>query len=414
MVDVLDIVASAAQTDWPMTRPLPIVTIDIRQIAGFGMLVPALTLFLLYLFRPRRYVLASMTAWIAASAMLLVVSIDSAVPGIAGSPGVLTTGRLAAATWAIAALVFGAGVRFSAVWFRAPASISPAFWWTAGVAAGWSLLAATFLGPVAAIVPAFVLMSAWQVKGALHYLRIAREQRFVGALLGGIGVAALVTVNATAALVTGSQGAITETSTNISYLNFLSVTLIVLGMHLLIFEDVIEELRKAGADLRQSRDEMVSLAVTDPLTGCYNRRFLAEIETHELHQHRRYGLPLTLLYIDIDRFKAINDTRGHETGDKVLQTIGTILRTQTRLADYVLRWGGDEFLVLLSTDEPNARVKAQNIRQAFLESAIARNLPDAVDLSIGCVFVPPDTEDLMPLIDKADRDMYRHRREMAG
>jgi diguanylate cyclase (GGDEF)-like protein len=232
--------------------------------------------------------------------------------------------------------------------------------------------------------------------------------------MAGIGITGIIVVNTTAALVALSHGRISQASTNVMYLNFLSVTLVMLGMHLLLFEDVIEELRKAGAALRESRDEMRALAVTDPLTRCYNRRFLEEIETHELHLHRRYGLPLSLLYIDIDRFKTINDTLGHHTGDRVLQALAAILREHTRHSDYVLRWGGDEFLVLISAGETNARIKAQNIRQVFLESAIMRDLPAGVDLSIGCVGVPSDTARLAPLIEQADRDMYRDRREAAG
>lgn len=92
----------------------------------------------------------------------------------------------------------------------------------------------------------------------------------------------------------------------------------------------------------------------------------------------------------------------------------SILRAQTRQSDYVLRWGGDEFLVLLSADEASARTKAHDIRQAFLDSAIVRDLPGDVDVSIGCVAVPRDTERLAPLIDQADREMYRHRREVTG
>jgi diguanylate cyclase (GGDEF)-like protein len=185
-------------------------------------------------------------------------------------------------------------------------------------------------------------------------------------------------------------------------------------MHLLIFEDLIAELRTAAAELARGRDEMKAMAVTDPFTRCYNRRFLDEIAHHELQQHRRYGWPLSLLYLDIDHFKAINDTRGHHTGDVVLETLGTILRTRTRQADYVFRWGGDEFLVLLSADAAEAREKAEAIRQAFLESPIVRDLPDGVDLSIGCVTVPPDTVTFDPLIDQADREMYRRKRTLSG
>ena len=133
---------------------------------------------------------------------------------------------------------------------------------------------------------------------------------------------------------------------------------------------------------------------------------------HELEQHRRYELPLSLLYLDIDHFKAINDTRGHHTGDRVLQALGSILRTHTRQADYVLRWGGDEFLVLLSADGEQAVAKGHEIRQAFLDSSVVKDLPAGVDLSIGCVTVPPGTKDFAPLIDQADREMYRRKRAL--
>jgi len=414
MADLLTcVIAFVGQTDWSLARPLPVVTLEIRKVVGLVLLIPAGTLFLLYLFRPRPYVLAGVAAWIAASIMLLVLSVDSAGPGVPHAPGYLASGRLAIATWAIAALAFGAGLRFAGVWFRAPADMSRAFLWSAAAGVAWTVIATVFLRPGAVIVPAFGLMCAWQARGAMLYLRAARQLGFVGALVAGIGVAALIVVNAASALVAISRGGISEASTDIAYINFVSAALIMLGMHLLIFEDVIEELRTSGAVVRESRDEMRAMAITDPLTRCYNRRFLEEIETHELAQHRRYGLPLSLLYIDIDHFKTINDTRGHDTGDKVLKTLATILRAHTRRSDYVLRWGGDEFLVLLSADETNARAKAHDIRHVFLESAIVRGLPDDVDVSIGCVAVPQDTEHLAPLIDQADRDMYRGRREAA-
>jgi diguanylate cyclase (GGDEF)-like protein len=221
-------------------------------------------------------------------------------------------------------------------------------------------------------------------------------------------------VNITAVTVAVINRGIGDASSNVVYFNFISAAVLMLGMHFLIFEDLIEELRRLAASIEKSRDDLKSAATMDPLTGCYNRRFLYEIADHELEQHRRYELPLSLLYIDIDHFKAINDTRGHKTGDEVLVTLGAILREMTRQADFVFRWGGDEFLVLLSATEPDARIKAGRIRQAFLESAIVTRLPDGVDLSIGCVVVPPETTNLDPLIDQADREMYRRKRAFAS
>lgn len=404
----------AAQSGWSIVRPLPLVTLQIRKVAGYVVLIPAGTLFLLYLFRPRPYVLAGVVSWLAASVMLLVLSFDSGGPGAADSPEHLVSGRLAVTVWAFGALTFGAGLRFAGVWFRAPARMPPAVSWTGAAAAAWILFSVAFLRPGAVLLPAFALMCLWQAKGALAYFQAARRYRFVGSVLAGLGVCGVIFVNTASILVAASDGAVSQASTNVATFNLLSTVLVMLGMHLLIFEDVIEELRTAGAALAESRDEMRAMAVTDPLTRCYNRRFLDEIGPHELGQHRRYGLPLSLLYVDIDHFKAINDTRGHHTGDGVLQTIGQILRAHTRQADYVFRWGGDEFLVLLSADEARAATKAQEIRQAFLDSPIVRDLPNGVDLSIGCVAVPPDAEHFAPLIDQADREMYRRKRALAG
>jgi diguanylate cyclase (GGDEF)-like protein len=111
--------------------------------------------------------------------------------------------------------------------------------------------------------------------------------------------------------------------------------------------------------------------VTDALTGCRNRRFFDEIIAHELNLHRRYGTPLSLLFVDIDHFKAINDTLGHAAGDKVLREVASYLVRKTRDADYVFRWGGDEFLLLVSCREEEAQRRGSNC------SSISRACPRA-------------------------------------
>ena len=390
------------------------VTLQIRRVVGYVMLVPAGTLFLLYLFRPRPYVLAGAFAWAAGSMMLLVLSVDSGSTH-AANPNTITTGRLGIGAWSFAALFFGASLRLASGWFRAPSLIPRSMFWSVVAGSAWVIFgAALFRRPGAILVPAFLLMTSWHVISAYGFLKIARQHRFVGAAMAAVGVFGIAAVNTGAAAVAIANRGIGQASTNVAYVNFLASSLLILGMHLLIFEDLIEELRAAASDLAASRDEMKAMAVTDPLTRCYNRRLLYEIAEHELEQHRRYNLPLSLLYLDIDHFKAINDTRGHHTGDEVLKTLGAILRELTRQADYVFRWGGDEFLVLLSAGEPEARNKANRIRQAFLESMIVGNLPDGVDVSIGVVPVPQETTDFDPLIDQADREMYRRKRALAS
>ncbi|HJU42487.1 MAG TPA: GGDEF domain-containing protein [Vicinamibacterales bacterium] len=403
-----------AQSDWSAVRPNPMVTLELRQLVGLLMIVPAVTLFLLYIFRPRAYVLAGAASWAAGAVMLLILSFDTGAPNSADGAARISAGRLAVAIWAIAAVCFGAGVRLAARWFHAASSVTRRVVWTAGLTIAYTIAAAAYLRPAAVILPAFIVMSAFHVRGAVDYLQIARRHRMVGPLLTGLGAAGIVAVNVTALLVAAVTGGIGAASTRVAYFNFIFAALLIVGMHLLVFEDVIHELRNAAGELSKSRDEMKAMAVTDPLTKCYNRRFLDEIAEHELEQHRRYKLPLSLLYIDIDHFKAINDQLGHQTGDEVLVTLGQILNELTRQADYVLRWGGDEFLVLLSASEAEAQNKANQVRRAFLESAIVKNLPDGVDVSVGVVAVPPETKDFDPLIDQADREMYRRKRALAS
>lgn len=402
-----------AQSAWPALRPTPIITIEIRKVIGTLMLVPAATLFLLYLFRPRPYVMAGVAAWLAGGSMLLVLSVNSGTP--AGDAATqLSAGRLAIAGWALTAMAFGLALRCASTWFRAPARVPSVVTWVLAIAVGWTFVASALLQPNAVIGPAFLVMSGLQVRTAMTYLDIARRERMVGALLAGAGIGGIVLVNLAAISVAAASGGIGEASLRVELLNIVSAASLILGMHLLIFEDVIDELRDAATELSQSRDDMKAMAVTDPLTRCYNRRLLYEIADHELQQHRRYDLPLSLLYIDVDHFKAINDTLGHQTGDEVLKTLGEILRQLTRQADFVFRWGGDEFLVLLSANEADAKEKARRIRQAFVESAIIRKLPDGVDVSVGVVPVPPETTDLDPLIDQADRDMYRRKHTLGS
>ena len=403
-----------AQSDWSAVRPNPMVTVEIRKMAGLLMLVPALTLFLLYVFRPRPYVLAGVAAWSAATAMMLVLSFDSGAQTMGDSPDRLSIGRAAVAMWAIAAVAFGAGIRLASAWFRGPTEFPRGFFWSFPLVFAWTAGAAAFMRPIVVALPAFVAMTIWQTRGAITYFRVARAQRLVGPLITGLGVSGMVAVNVTTLIVLLTTGGIRTAPSAISYLNLLAAALLIVGMHLLIFEDVIQELRLAAAALAKSRDEMRAMANTDPLTKCYNRRFLYEIMERHLEQHRRYNMPLSLLYLDIDHFKAINDQLGHHTGDEVLKTVGAILNELTRKGDFVFRWGGDEFLVLLSTTETDARAKGQQIRQAFMESVIVQNLPDGVDVSIGIVIIPPEARHLDPLIDQADREMYRRKRALAS
>ena len=104
-------------------------------------------------------------------------------------------------------------------------------------------------------------------------------------------------------------------------------------MHLLVFEDMTYELRVINCQLQGAQAELHELAIIDPLTGCHNRRFFDEVIGRELQRHRRYHIPLSLLFVDIDCFKAVNDSLGHEAGDRVLQDVAAFLKCNVREAD---------------------------------------------------------------------------------
>jgi diguanylate cyclase (GGDEF)-like protein len=152
---------------------------------------------------------------------------------------------------------------------------------------------------------------------------------------------------------------------------------------------------------------MERTAQTDSLTDLYNRRALTEQLTRAAARARRHEEPLSVLMIDLDRFKQTNDSFGHEAGDQVLCTIADCMREVLRADDVFGRWGGDEFLVALpKTDGDGARVTAARLRDAAARIDLhAIGLPDGVPLSVG---VATGTQ-MSPhdLIREADLELYR-------
>ena len=183
-----------------------------------------------------------------------------------------------------------------------------------------------------------------------------------------------------------------------------------LGMQLMTFEDMTYELRRTNRRLESAQSDLRQLVITDTLTGCRNRRFFQEVIERELQRHRRYATPLSILFIDIDRFKVINDTLGHEVGDRVLRDVATFLLRNIREADYVFRWGGDEFLVLISCGHDEAERRGRQLQYAFQVSDELEGLPAGVGLSVGSVEVPPDTRDVLALVQVADERMYANKK----
>ena len=118
------------------------------------------------------------------------------------------------------------------------------------------------------------------------------------------------------------------------------------------------------AELRAARHDIELLARTDSLTGLWNRRHFEDTVETEIERARRYGTPLSLLTLDADHFKRINDSHGHHVGDDVLREIARLLGLQIRRSDLLCRWGGEEFMVLVpETDGDRAAAMAEKIRE---------------------------------------------------
>jgi diguanylate cyclase (GGDEF)-like protein len=155
-------------------------------------------------------------------------------------------------------------------------------------------------------------------------------------------------------------------------------------------------------------------AVTDALTGLSNRRHFSNCLGLEVRRSRRYGLRLSLLMLDLDEFKRLNDRDGHLFGDLVLQRVGRVLRRAVREADVACRYGGEEFAVILpETDRLGGYAVAERIRkrieQDFSERPIG-NRRVRLGVSGGIGSYPEDAQDAARLIDRADQALYLSKR----
>jgi diguanylate cyclase (GGDEF)-like protein len=162
----------------------------------------------------------------------------------------------------------------------------------------------------------------------------------------------------------------------------------------------------------QLHAEVQKQAITDTLTGLYNRRGFNELGRREVERALRFGRPLTALMLDIDYFKNVNDLYGHLVGDKVLIGMSSRFLQELRQIDLLGRYGGDEFVALLpETDLPNALSVAERLRKVVDGATFASSaLPVKITLSAGVASLGTDVKDLTTLVQKADAALYEAKR----
>ena len=153
--------------------------------------------------------------------------------------------------------------------------------------------------------------------------------------------------------------------------------------------------------------------ITDALTGLYNRRHLDSVLKRELGRSKRYALTLSLIMLDIDHFKAVNDTHGHDAGDEVLRAMGRIIRDNARDTDIAARYGGEEMtLILPSSDNKAAMLLAERLREVIENYKFS-----AGDLNLDCTVIlgvatmNDDIQDAASFLQAADRALYQAKEE---
>lgn len=174
------------------------------------------------------------------------------------------------------------------------------------------------------------------------------------------------------------------------------------------YKEYSSELKLLNKKLKEKEKEIEKLAYYDGLTGLANRTLFYKLANQTLNDAERNKKEVGLMFIDIDKFKEINDKYGHMIGDKVLVEVAKLLVESTRKNDIISRHGGDEFLILLPDikDHDNHRLIASRISKANRKLKV-NDIEINITLSIGISFYPQDGENIDQLISKADKAMYR-------
>jgi len=166
-------------------------------------------------------------------------------------------------------------------------------------------------------------------------------------------------------------------------------------------------------ELHQAREEMAQIAITDPLTGLHNRRYLMEHGAFEFERAKREKQSLSLVFIDLDNLKIINDQFGHEAGDMALNFLTKTLQSEIRPYDLAIRFGGDEFILLLpNTYKEEAASIAERIRIKAAQTSLPQKFNStSIYLSLGVASTDEKDTDIKQVLQRADGALYKAKNE---
>ncbi len=160
----------------------------------------------------------------------------------------------------------------------------------------------------------------------------------------------------------------------------------------------------------EERQQLIAHSVLDPMTSLYNRRWLTENGDRILNRSKMSGEPLSLLMLDIDHFKQVNDQYGHQAGDTILEQAAKIIKSVIRPTDFAVRYGGEEFLIILTeTSLEDAHIPANRLRRSVETNTIASSIQDklpSVTISCGIATITAGQNEIKELTKAADEKLY--------
>ncbi len=166
-----------------------------------------------------------------------------------------------------------------------------------------------------------------------------------------------------------------------------------------------QQMKEYQEKLEELVTKLETQSSTDSLTGLLNRRAFQEKLEDEFERARRYTVPLSLLMLDVDKFKAFNDSFGHVAGDETLQTVSHALKEKARATDSVARYGGEEFIIVLpNTSSDGAQVLAERFRRVIEDTKWPHR---AITISVGIATLTPEISSCDQFVDAADKALYR-------